>query len=123
MLSGFYPTEFRDFFLGDQFNSLIYSIENIPSFFCIYARDWDPNEITMCDTSHSHLLGFFSTLPAIWRLLQCARRFIDTRHAFPHLWNAGKYFATLLTYMMLSLWRIYGNEWYKIWFIVFASVN
>ena len=26
-------------------------------------------------------------------------------------------------YMMLSLWRIYGDTTYKAWFIVFASVN
>ena len=69
------------------------------------------------------MLGFFSTLPAIWRFLQCLRRFVDTRHAFPHLANAGKYSATILMYMMLSLWRIYGDTSYKAWFIVFASVN
>ena len=123
MFSGFYPTEFRDFFLGDQYNSLIYSIENVPSFFCYYAKNWNPNEIAMCDSGHSHVLGFFSTLPAIWRLFQCLRRFFDTRHAFPHLSNAGKYFATLLAYMMLSLWRIYGDNPYKPLFIMFAIVN
>ena len=29
----------------------------------------------------------------------------------------------ILMYMMLSLWRIYGDTWYKAWFIVFACVN
>jgi EXS family len=77
----------------------------------------------ICNSSNSRVLGFFSTLPAIWRCLQCIRRFIDTRHVFPHLVNAGKYSATILMYTMLSLWRIENLTTYKALFILFASVN
>ena len=79
--------------------------------------------MTICNSSHSRLLGFFSTLPPIWRFLQCIRRYKDTRNAFPHLVNAGKYSATILMYMMLSLWRIDGTITYQALFVVFASVN
>jgi xenotropic and polytropic retrovirus receptor 1 len=123
MFSGLYPIEFRDFFLGDQYNSLAYSFANIPFFFCLYAKNWTPDGIEMCGSSHSHVLGFFAALPATWRLLQCLRRFVDTRHAFPHLANAGKYSAAMLMYTMLSLWRIYNHTLYKAWFIVFATIN
>jgi hypothetical protein len=77
----------------------------------------------MCNSSHSRVLGFFSTLPPIWRFLQCIRRYKDTRNAFPHLVNAGKYSATILMYTMLSLWRIDGTITYQALFVVFASVN
>jgi len=123
LFSGFYPIEFRDFFLGDQYNSLIYSIANTALFFCLYARDWVPSELTQCNSSHSRLLGFFATLPGIWRFLQCIRRYWDTHHAFPHLVNAGKYSATILMYTMLSLWRIDGDGKYEALFIVFATIN
>ena len=123
LFSGLYPIEFRDFFLGDQYNSLIYSFANIPLFFCLYAKSWSPNALTQCNSSHSRALGFFTTLPPIWRLLQCVRRYIDTRHIFPHLVNAGKYSATILMYTMLSLWRIEDLSAYKALFIVFATIN
>lgn len=123
LFSGLYPIEFRDFFLGDQYNSLIYSIANCALFFCLYARDWNPNDLTQCNSSHSRVLGFFSTLPGIWRFLQCLRRYWDTRHPFPHLVNAGKYSATILMYTMLSLWRIDDAAKYQALFIVFAIVN
>jgi xenotropic and polytropic retrovirus receptor 1 len=123
LFSGFYPIEFRDFFLGDQYNSLIYSLANVPLFFCLYAKDWDPTQSLMCTSSHSRLLGFFSTLPPIWRFFQCIRRYADTRRAFPHLVNAGKYSATILMYMTLSLWRIDSFTVYKALFIVFATAN
>ena len=38
--------------------------------------------------------------------MQCWRRYRDTRMAFPHIANSGKYFCTILYYMSLSLYRI-----------------
>ena len=35
-------------------------------------------------------------LEFFFRFAQCFRRFRDTRHAFPHLVNAGKYSTTLV---------------------------
>jgi hypothetical protein len=123
LFSGIYAIEFRDFFLGDQYNSLIYSFANIPLFFCLYAKSWSPNALTVCNSSHSRLLGFFTTLPPIWRFLQCIRRYIDTKHYFPHLVNAGKYSATILMYTFLSLWRIDDTVVYQALFILFAAIN
>lgn len=123
LCSGLYPIEFRDFFLGDQYNSLMYSFANFPLFFCLYAKDWDPNSMATCNSSHSRVLGFFTTLPPIWRFLQCLRRFYDTRNVFPHLANAGKYSATILMYVFLSLWRIDDLADYKALFILFAAIN
>jgi hypothetical protein len=121
VLAGIYPVEFRDFFLGDMFCSLTYSMGHIELFFCLYARHW--NQPAMCNSSHSRLLGFLSTLPGIWRALQCIRRFYDTRNIFPHLVNCGKYCFTILAGMSLSLWRIERSTDMMALFIVFATVN
>jgi hypothetical protein len=121
LLAGIYPVEFRDFFLGDMFCSLTYAMGHLELFFCLYARHW--NEPAMCNSSHSRLLGFFTTIPGIWRALQCLRRYYDTRNVFPHLVNCGKYCFTILAGMSLSLFRIERTTEMMALFIVFSSIN
>ncbi|KAK1253475.1 hypothetical protein MKX07_001552 [Trichoderma sp. CBMAI-0711] len=121
LLSGLYPVEFRDFFLGDMYCSLTYSMANIELFFCLYANHWhSPGQ---CNSTSSRLLGFLTTLPAIWRFLQCIRRYRDTRNIFPHLVNCGKYTATILSYMTLSMYRIRQNNKDLALFATFSTVN
>ncbi|ODA79845.1 hypothetical protein RJ55_05442 [Drechmeria coniospora] len=107
LLAGIYPVEFRDFFLGDMYCSLTYCMANIELFFCLYANRWD--DPAKCNSNHSRLLGFLTTLPPIWRFLQCLRRYRDTANVFPHLVNGGKYTMTIVSFMMLSLYRIDGS--------------
>ncbi|KAL7945592.1 EXS family domain-containing protein [Trichoderma barbatum] len=121
LLSGFYPVEFRDFFLGDMYCSLTYSMANIELFFCLYANRW--NNPGQCNSTSSRLLGFLTTLPAIWRFLQCIRRYKDTRNIFPHLVNCGKYAATILSYLCLSLYRINQNHSNLALFVTFSLIN
>lgn len=68
-------------------------------------------------------MGFLSCLPGIWRALQCIRRYRDTGNKFPHLLNCGKYFATILYYMTLSIYRINKTGPNKAAFITFAVIN
>lgn len=121
LLAGLYPVEFRDFFLGDMFCSLTYLMSNIELFFCLYAHYW--NNPSQCNSTHSRLLGFFSTLPGIWRALQCIRRYFDTRNVFPHLVNCGKYGMTILAGVTLSLYRIDRTNNMLALFTTFATVN
>ncbi|KAL1635854.1 Xenotropic and polytropic retrovirus receptor 1 [Neofusicoccum ribis] len=121
VLAGLYPVEFRDFFLGDMFCSQTYAMGNIELFFCLYANEWDSP--SSCNSSHSRLLGFFTTLPGIWRALQCLRRYYDTRNVFPHLVNCGKYTWTILYYMSLSLYRLDKTWHLRSFFIFCATVN
>lgn len=121
LLAGIYPVEFRDFFLGDMYCSQTYTMGNIELFFCLYAHHW--SQPIQCNSTHSRLLGFFSCLPGIWRALQCLRRYYDTRNAFPHLVNCGKYTFTILTYMTLSLYRIDQTYSLRALFIVCATIN
>ncbi|CAK9438383.1 uncharacterized protein LODBEIA_P26070 [Lodderomyces beijingensis] len=129
LLSGLYPVEFRDFFLGDIVCSLTYTMGNMSFFFCMYAHHWrgtlagqNPDENT-CTSSKSHLMGFFNALPSVWRLLQCIRRFMDTGDWFPHLANMLKYTCSMIYYMTLSLYRIDRSLETRIAFIVFACIN
>ena len=95
--------------------------QNIELFFCLYAQRWDnPGQ---CNSTHSRLLGFFSTVPGIWRTLQCLRRYYDTRNAFPHLVNCGKYTFTILFYMTLSLYRVDRTYGLRALFITCATIN
>ncbi|EME81897.1 uncharacterized protein MYCFIDRAFT_203845 [Pseudocercospora fijiensis CIRAD86] len=119
--SGLYGVEFRDFFMGDMFCSLTYSIGNIELFSCLFARNW--NTPSVCNSSNSRLLGFLTTLPGIWRAFQCIRRYRDTRQVFPHLVNCAKYGATILQYMTLSLYRLDQNNKMRALFISMATVN
>ena len=119
--AGFYPVEFRDFYLGDMYCSSTYTMSQIELFFCLYANDWKtPGQ---CNSTHSRLLGFFTTLPAIWRALQCLRRYYDSRNWFPHLANCAKYGGNILYYMSLSLYRIHRGPNTKGAFIAFAIIN
>lgn len=121
VLAGLYPVEFRDFFLGDMYCSQAYSMGNIELFFCLYAQRWSDPPI--CNSTHSRLLGFFTALPAVWRGLQCIRRYYDSRNWFPHLANCGKYTCSILYYMSLSLYRIDQTASLRDLFVFFATIN
>ncbi|KAJ5104589.1 hypothetical protein NUU61_001936 [Penicillium alfredii] len=121
LLAGIYPVEFRDFFLGDMYCSQTYAMGNIELFFCLYASYW--GYPPKCNSSHSRLLGFFQSLPSIWRAFQCIRRYTDTKNAFPHLLNLGKYIFGVLYYATLSMYRINRHTRFQASFITFALLN
>ncbi|KAI1135205.1 EXS-domain-containing protein [Hypoxylon sp. FL0543] len=119
--AGLYPVEFRDFFLGDMYCSLTYATSNIELFFCLYAHHW--NNPVQCNSNNSRLLGFFSALPPIWRLLQCFRRYNDTKNVFPHLVNGGKYGMTIMSSVTLSLYRMNATKTTLGLFATFSTMN
>ncbi|KAL2379442.1 hypothetical protein RJZ90_005287 [Blastomyces dermatitidis] len=124
LLAGFYPVEFRDFFLGDMYCSQTYAMstpKNISLFFCLYNKGWD--NAPRCNSSHSRVMGFLSTVPSIWRSFQCIRRYLDTKNVFPHIVNLGKYSFSILYYMTLSLYRIHEVDQLRAIFITCACIN
>ncbi|EEQ86828.1 signal transduction protein Syg1 [Blastomyces dermatitidis ER-3] len=121
LLAGFYPVEFRDFFLGDMYCSQTYAMSNISLFFCLYNKGWD--NAPRCNSSHSRVMGFLSTVPSIWRSFQCIRRYLDTKNVFPHIVNLGKYSFSILYYMTLSLYRIHEVDQLRAIFITCACIN
>jgi len=125
LFAGLYPVEWRDFFLGDMYTSETYAMSQIEVFFCVYRHNWD--NPPQCNSNSSMLLGFFTCLPAIWRFLQCVRRYKDSGNWFPHLANCAKYTGNILYYMTLSLYRLHvrtdSARTYRTIFIVFAALN
>ncbi|KAH3950644.1 hypothetical protein HBI24_116920 [Parastagonospora nodorum] len=121
LLAGIYPVEWRDFYLGDMFCSLTYTMGNLATLFCLYSRSW--NNPGSCNSSHLRVVGFLTALPGIWRALQCIRRYADTGNKFPHLLNCGKYFATIMFYATLSIYRIDQKPATRAAFITFATIN
>lgn len=95
--------------------------QNIELFFCLYVNWW--NDPVRCNSTHSRLFGFLSTVPAIWRALQCLRRYYNTRDVFPHLVNGGKYVMTMTFLAMLSVYRIDQDKVNLAIFITFAAIN
>lgn len=117
----FYPVEFRDFFLGDMYCSQTYAMSQIELFFCLYANEW--RNPAQCNSNHSRLLGFFAALPAVWRALQCLRRYYDSHNWFPHLANFLKYSGNIMYYVTLSVYRIDMNHQTWALFVTFALIN
>lgn len=125
LFAGLFPVEWRDFFLGDMYTSQTYAMSQLEVFFCVYRFNW--NNPAQCNSNHSKLLGFFTCLPAVWRFLQCIRRYKDSGNWFPHLANCAKYTGNIMYYMTLSLYRLNirtdNARTYRTVFIVFACLN
>lgn len=49
-------------------------------------------------------------IPAWIRFAQCLRRYRDTREAFPHLVNAGKYSTTIFVVIFSTLKTVYKGK-------------
>ena len=56
-----------------------------------------------CNTYAYYARAIVACLPAWFRFAQCLRRYRDTRQAFPHLVNAGKYSTTFFVVIFASL--------------------
>lgn len=57
------------------------------------------------------------------RFLQCIRRYKDTRNIFPHLVNCGKYTASILAGVFLSVYRIDNTRTHLALFVAFSTIN
>jgi hypothetical protein len=88
LASGLFFVEFRDFFIADILNSITYTFYTLQLFVCGLALDFRP--LPTCDLSSSWFVPFFVGLPPLIRLLQCVRRYRDTKDVI-HLANLVKY--------------------------------
>ncbi|XP_037083470.1 xenotropic and polytropic retrovirus receptor 1 homolog isoform X2 [Pollicipes pollicipes] len=102
---------FADFWLADQINSLATVLQDFDFIVCFYvtqAGEWsevkDPEDYSCFAPSFaSHIV--VACLPAWFRFAQCLRRYRDTREAFPHLVNAGKYSTSFFKVAFGTLYR------------------
>ncbi|MEQ2263939.1 Xenotropic and polytropic retrovirus receptor 1, partial [Xenotaenia resolanae] len=62
-----------------------------------------PND-NICHSYWYGLRAIIQCLPAWLRFIQCLRRYRDTKRAFPHLVNAGKYSTTFFVVTFAALY-------------------
>lgn len=63
-----------------------------------------------CNTYSYGVRAIIQCLPAWFRFVQCLRRYRDTKRAFPHLVNAGKYSTTFFVVTFAALYKTHKGE-------------
>lgn len=59
----------------------------------------------VCNSYSYGVRAVIRCLPAWFRFIQCLRRYRDTKRAFPHLVNAGKYSTTFFAVTFEALYK------------------
>ncbi|XP_018335489.1 xenotropic and polytropic retrovirus receptor 1 [Agrilus planipennis] len=102
----FFYVGFADFWLADQLNSLVYALLDFHFLLCFYLTtdNWiDGGEVSDCRGVVFYTRPIVNCIPAWIRFAQCLRRYRDTKEAFPHLVNAGKYSTTFFVVIFNTL--------------------
>ncbi|XP_062855548.1 xenotropic and polytropic retrovirus receptor 1a [Trichomycterus rosablanca] len=116
----FHRVEFADFWLADQLNSLVIVLMDLEYLVCFYSVELQWGEVEgllpeqsgdgRCNTYSYGLRAIIQCLPAWFRFVQCLRRYRDTKRAFPHLVNAGKYSTTFFVVAFAALYSTHDNQ-------------
>ncbi|KAJ3270970.1 hypothetical protein HDV01_007300 [Terramyces sp. JEL0728] len=109
LASGYNQVQFRDFFVCDLLGSLTYSFTAIESVFCLAINYPNIQADNACQLNKSLAASIVICFPAYCRLVQCFRRYYDSRKAHPHLTNSVKYILSLST-IILSLFGKYLSQ-------------
>ncbi|PFX33295.1 xenotropic and polytropic retrovirus receptor 1-like [Stylophora pistillata] len=113
---------FADFWLADQLNSLAVALLDFQFIICFYAHDWhvtNPKDM-ICDGTLYGIRPLVACLPAWFRFAQCLRRYRDTKHAFPHLVNAGKYSTAFFVVAFSTLAKsesVRNDHFFMLWIV------
>ncbi|XP_059799739.1 xenotropic and polytropic retrovirus receptor 1 homolog isoform X1 [Hypanus sabinus] len=117
----FHKVGFADFWLADQLNSMGPVFLDLWSLICFYTFDmnWESNQGLLSPPAgekprqkpiYGNSYGvtcFIQCIPPWIRFTQCLRRYRDSRDAFPHLANAGKYSTV---FIMVTFAALYSTE-------------
>ncbi|KAM9844894.1 xenotropic and polytropic retrovirus receptor 1 homolog isoform 2-T2 [Aulostomus maculatus] len=129
----FHRVGFADFWLADQLNSLVVVLMDLEYMICFYSfeLDWkehdgliSSNGKEVCNSYSYGVRAVIQCLPAWFRFVQCLRRYRDTKRAFPHLVNAGKYSTSFFVVTFSALYSTHKAEPYddaKIFFYLYIS--
>ncbi|KAJ8395456.1 hypothetical protein AAFF_G00031900 [Aldrovandia affinis] len=135
----FHRVEFADFWLADQLNSLVIVLMDLEYLVCFYSFElnWNSKNGLLPHSKgdmvcHSYSYGvraIIQCLPAWFRFVQCLRRYRDTKRAFPHLVNAGKYSTTFFVVTFAALYSTHiaqghsDAEVFLYLLIVFSAIS
>uniref|UniRef100_A0A4W3GWW4 Xenotropic and polytropic retrovirus receptor 1b n=1 Tax=Callorhinchus milii TaxID=7868 RepID=A0A4W3GWW4_CALMI len=112
----FHKVEFADFWLADQLNSLVMILMDLAYVICFYSFElnWTRSGLVCSPGVGSsycyEIIPVVQCLPAWVRFAQCLRRYRDTKRAFPHLVNAGKYSTTFFAVAFGALYRTHKER-------------
>lgn len=112
----FFHVEFADFWLADQLNSFVNAILDFQFLVCFYFTNgnWlEAGDTASCMERNFIIRPLVNCIPAWIRFAQCLRRYYDTREAFPHLVNAGKYASTFFVVLFAILKSLYKDDYEK----------
>ena len=131
LMAPFFSVNFADFWLADQLNSLGQALKDFQFLICFYIisketidDDWEKaSSLGYCSSTGWWLVAVVACMPAWFRFAQCLRRYLDTREAFPHLVNAGKYSTTFFTVIFSTLDSVYRTETDKSAFFYFYILS
>ncbi|GAM28042.1 hypothetical protein SAMD00019534_112180 [Acytostelium subglobosum LB1] len=103
--------KFAHFFMGDQLSSLVLMMVQMSQFICFYSVDaYHPPDDSICPQKGRYINPFISGLPAFWRLMQCFRRYKDSKDKV-HLKNALKYFLSIVVVFFSAMDSFYSHGW------------
>lgn len=110
-LTGTRRVEFTDFWIGDQFCSLVFTLQGLFTLGCIYANDFSPDWQHQCGLGSPHWPAalVLAISPFVLRLVQSIKRYADSG-LITHLINGGKYGAGILSSLLFFLWRHNGAD-------------
>ncbi|PPQ97841.1 LOW QUALITY PROTEIN: hypothetical protein CVT26_012937 [Gymnopilus dilepis] len=101
---------YNDFWMGDQFCSLVFTLSNLYFFVCVYVDGFSPNWSKCGAPSPAWPIGFsLAALPLLIRVVQSLKRYADSK-LITHLINGGKYGSGIITYLFYFMWRHHQNE-------------
>ncbi|KAJ7276061.1 EXS-domain-containing protein [Mycena haematopus] len=101
--------KFSDFWLGDQFCSLVFPLSSLTLVVCVYADGFSSNWRHCGSSSRFWPLSFaLAILPFLVRVIQSIKRYTDSG-LNSHLINAGKYGAGIVSYLCYFIWRHKGG--------------
>ncbi|KAI9145933.1 EXS family-domain-containing protein [Paraphysoderma sedebokerense] len=123
--------QFRDFFIADQLVSLSYTLSMLQIIGCYppltmslaSESDDDITSSFTCSISNSWLTPVLAMLPPFWRLLQCLRRYYDSKRVNPHLINGGKYLSGVINIWAAATWRVKGTTPALAFWVVFSIIS
>ncbi|KAI1794482.1 EXS-domain-containing protein [Ganoderma leucocontextum] len=110
LTSGVHRVEFADFWMGDQFCSLTFTLGNLYFIGCLYATGIDQHW-RQCMPNRGPKWGIaflLASLPLVVRLVQSVKRYVDSG-LVTHLINGGKYGTGVLQVLFYFLWRSQGG--------------
>jgi hypothetical protein len=111
MFAPYFEVTFEDNMFGDVLTSLVKPLIMVPRAVCYILSDHPQTHASvakfeldghLCPSWERNLLEpIVAALPIVFRAFQCLRRFRDTRQR-KHLWNFGKYIASLSVVVFAS---------------------